>query len=231
VTKFLARPAKVVLSALAAPGLIRTINAIAIVSGLIAAAPISASADQTIIESFSLTIAPLVVPDFEGGQQSAMFSTTPFPLFAPTSGTLDTVRAVISGTLTAASIAENPSVKIGLYSPRSSHSGILSIDIDDYNIIAPGMIDLSLSGQSIINDPFQGTGNGELILLVGTVDPPNTTVLQSDGPLTGSVVYLYSPALSASAPEMSTWAMLLVGSAGLGFAGYRSSRKKTAIEL
>jgi hypothetical protein len=195
----------------------RTIDAVAIIAGLIASAPISACADQTIIESFSLTIPPLVVPTTDFGQ-SAMFSTTPFPLFAPTSGTLDSVSAVISGALTAASIAENPSVKIGLFSPQFSHGGILPIDIEDYNIIPPGMIDLSLSGKPI-NDPFEGTGNGELILFVGTVDPPNTTVIQSDGPLTGSITYLYSPTLTASAPEMSTWAMMLIGFAGLAFLG------------
>jgi hypothetical protein len=197
----------------------RAIDAVAIVAGFIASAPISASADQTIIESFSLTIPPLVVPDFEGGQQSATFSTTPFPLFAPTSGTLDTVSAAISGALTAASIAENPSVRIGLFSPQFSHGGNLPIDVEEYNIIPPGMIDLSLSGLAI-NDAFQGTGNGELILVVGTVDPPNTTVIQSDGPLTGSITYLYSPTLKVSTPEMSTWAMMLVGFAGLALVGW-----------
>jgi hypothetical protein len=41
-----------------------------------------------------------------------------------------------------------------------------------------------------------------------------------------------TPAISISGvPETSTWAMLLLGFAGLGFAGYRSSRKKTAIEV
>jgi hypothetical protein len=196
----------------------RTIGAVAIVAGLIASAPISACADQTIIESFSLTIPPLVVPEFGGGRQPAMFSTTPFPLFAPTFGTLDSVSAVISGVLTAASIAENPSVKIALFSPQFSDGGILPIDIQNYNIIPPGMIDLSLSGTAS-NDPFQGTGNGDLILLVGTADPPNTTVIQSDGPLTGSITYLYSPTLTASAPEMSTWAMMLIGFSGLAFLG------------
>jgi hypothetical protein len=35
---------------------------------------------------------------------------------------------------------------------------------------------------------------------------------------------LHSPAI----PEPSTWAMMLVGFAGLGFAGYRVSRKTAA---
>jgi hypothetical protein len=35
---------------------------------------------------------------------------------------------------------------------------------------------------------------------------------------------LYSPA-ETPVPESSTWAMMLVGFAGLGFAGYRRSRR------
>jgi hypothetical protein len=33
----------------------------------------------------------------------------------------------------------------------------------------------------------------------------------------------------ASVPEPSTWAMMLVGFAGLGFAGYRASRRTAAL--
>ena len=35
--------------------------------------------------------------------------------------------------------------------------------------------------------------------------------------------------LSVSTPEPSTWAMMVLGFAGLGFAGYRSSRKTSVI--
>jgi hypothetical protein len=35
--------------------------------------------------------------------------------------------------------------------------------------------------------------------------------------------------VSASAPEPSTWAMMLIGFAGLGFAGYRARRTATAV--
>jgi hypothetical protein len=35
--------------------------------------------------------------------------------------------------------------------------------------------------------------------------------------------------VAASTPEPSTWAMMILGFAGLGFAGYRKSRKAVAI--
>jgi hypothetical protein len=38
-----------------------------------------------------------------------------------------------------------------------------------------------------------------------------------------------SGGVTASTPEPSTWAMMILGFAGLGFAGYRASRKATAI--
>ena len=35
--------------------------------------------------------------------------------------------------------------------------------------------------------------------------------------------------VTASTPEPSTWAMMVLGFAGLGFAGYRKARKTVAI--
>ena len=35
----------------------------------------------------------------------------------------------------------------------------------------------------------------------------------------------YSPEVYGAVPEPSTWAMMLLGFAGLGFAGYRASRR------
>ena len=35
--------------------------------------------------------------------------------------------------------------------------------------------------------------------------------------------------LVAGVPEPSTWAMMLIGFAGLGFAGYRTSRKAVSV--
>ena len=35
--------------------------------------------------------------------------------------------------------------------------------------------------------------------------------------------------VTAAVPEASTWAMMLIGFAGLGYAGYRTSRKSAAL--
>jgi hypothetical protein len=45
-----------------------------------------------------------------------------------------------------------------------------------------------------------------------------------------SLVFSSNISLSSSIPESSTWAMLLLGFAGLGFAGYRKARlRNTAL--
>jgi hypothetical protein len=45
--------------------------------------------------------------------------------------------------------------------------------------------------------------------------------------LTGSITYDYTPA-TPPIPEPSTWAMMLVGFAGLGYAGWRAQRRTAA---
>jgi hypothetical protein len=59
----------------------------------------------------------------------------------------------------------------------------------------------------------------------------NTTIGSSNGLLTQIVTGLGNPAgeaFLAGVPEPSTWAMMLVGFAGLGYAGYRRARKASA---
>jgi hypothetical protein len=42
------------------------------------------------------------------------------------------------------------------------------------------------------------------------------------------VVVLDVTSTGSAVPESSTWAMMLLGLAGLGFAGYRASQKRAA---
>jgi hypothetical protein len=55
----------------------------------------------------------------------------------------------------------------------------------------------------------------------------NFTLISSSVP--GTPIFPASPTLTLSVPEPSTWAMMLIGFAGLGFAGYRASRRATAV--
>jgi hypothetical protein len=48
---------------------------------------------------------------------------------------------------------------------------------------------------------------------------------QGEIPGTGGISLDITDTLNVVVPEPSTWAMMLVGFAGLGFAGYRASRK------
>ena len=55
--------------------------------------------------------------------------------------------------------------------------------------------------------------------MVGYVDPENGFTAD----------YTSFDGLMFAAPEPSTWAMMVLGFAGLGFAGYRKARKTVAI--
>jgi hypothetical protein len=86
---------------------------------------------------------------------------------------------------------------------------------------------------------LQGAANGAT--LMGTFLAPNLGVqlnsLTIDGHLFGgeagdnfqfvSNAFIAQPALAAAVPEPSTWAMMLIGFAGVGFAAYRRTKKNT----
>ena len=68
----------------------------------------------------------------------------------------------------------------------------------------------------------------------GNPTPPSTdyygVVVGYTDPVNGFTAdYTSADGLMFSAPEPSTWAMMVLGFAGLGFAGYRSSRKALAV--
>jgi unsaturated chondroitin disaccharide hydrolase len=90
--------------------------------------------------------------------------------------------------------------------------------LDAENILGSlsSYFDLSASGESVLIDGFPGNG--------GT----NTALIYSDYYFTEALLRLQNAldgkpgwVLYSPVPEPSTWAMMLVGFAGLGFAGYR----------
>jgi hypothetical protein len=187
----------------------------AISTALIATAPISAAADQIITESFNVTIPNTVVPD--ANDISTLFDSTPFPLFAPTSGTLSSVSIAVSGAVTIVSLIANPEVAIGLEGDSQVKlvAGLQS-----------GTTNINLSGPDTTS-AYIGNGNGQVQLRVISGDiTPNASLIASDGPLNGLVTYTYTPpALTLAIPETPTWATMLIGFAVLGFAAHRATRK------
>jgi hypothetical protein len=195
----------------------RAISIAAIVTALIATAPISAAADQIITESFTLTIPNSPVPNDD--QPLAEFDSSPFPLFAPSIGNLESVNIALSGAVQVASLLTNPNIAIIFQGP-----GLALIHGDTPLITQPGTTNLNFSGPDKTSS-YIGTGNGIAFVVLGSADStPNASLIESNGPLNGTVTYTYTlPTLAV--PEAPTWATMFIGFASLAFAGRRAIRK------
>jgi hypothetical protein len=133
-----------------------------------------------------------------------------------TAGEITDVSGVISGLAneTISAVAANPNFPGAAYSPDGSfiynnlyHASGMNFDIDGLLFVTaenPGGY-WNLWGTS--------PGNYSLWESVGSYNYP----IQESGTLSVAAV-----------PELSTWAMLALGFAGLGFAGYRGSRRTAA---
>jgi hypothetical protein len=190
----------------------RAMSIAAVATALIAIAPIEAAADQTITESFSITIPNSTVPP----AQNPIIVSGSFPLFDPGIGKLDSVNVAVTGSVTVASLDENPNVLIQLFGFTNS--------ILNFDFFQSGTTDLKLSGSDVAAFYLGPRGGGQVFLRVSLFDTPANALIKSDGPLSGVVAYGYTPATLAI-PETPAWAMMLLGFAGLGYAGYRTSRK------
>jgi len=91
--------------------------------------------------------------------------------------------------------------------------------------LSSNYLDLGASGESVLIDGYPGgLGATNTALIYGDYYFTEALVRLQDV-LDGKPGWvLYSPV-----PEPSTWAMMLLGFAGLGFAGYRASRKTAAL--
>ena len=66
-----------------------------------------------------------------------------------------------------------------------------------------------------------------VILTEGLGGPTSDIIRLSDNPLNGAAMITFRS--DPIIPESSTWAMMIIGFAGLGFAAYRTSRKAVSI--
>jgi hypothetical protein len=172
--------------------------------------PLGASAATvTITQSFTITLNPAV--HFDGAHD--LFGGTLFDQFNPALGTLDTIRASISGpavleaefTFVALGLAVESGNRIG-HTQGFESNGDINVDLNAFAPFTPTFASLV------------GTGTTTLYLsLLGT---PGSFATSPEG-LQGTISYAYTPSV---VPESSTWALMSVGFAGLGLAGYHRAR-------
>ena len=195
----------------------RAMSLAAIVTMGIATAPFAASAaDQIITESFSVTIPGSSVPN--ASQPDAQFESTPFPLFAESTGLLESVAFTVTGAVKVVSLNEDPDVLLFL---RGQTPGSIGFG----QAVKAGTTSVMFSGDDHPTGAYIGSGNIQVRITLNTSDFPDTDLIESVGPLEGVVTYTYTPRTLAAIPETPTWAAMLVGFASLGFAGYRAKRK------
>jgi hypothetical protein len=178
----------------------RTLAFIALTAGVLATASAPASAAQ-FVENFTISVS---------GETDQHFLSSPFALFDPKLGTLLQVGESVTGPLTwsPGDSGERLLLVLGKTGASQFFFGSESGD--------PQVINVSLSGAGGFQDPlFVGFGTTQESLTVA--QSPGSGTLSGDS-LTGELTFTYTP---AAAPEASTWAMMLVGFAGLGYAAVR----------
>ena len=83
-------------------------------------------------------------------------------------------------------------------------------------------LDTSPSGEAVLTDGYTGTVHGTNTALIYGDYYFTEALLRLQNVLEGQPDWvLYSPAATSVVPEPATWTMMLLGFAGLGFAGYR----------
>jgi len=172
----------------------------------VAMTPLKASAN-TIVENFTIEIGGSTLEgDFDG---------TFFAPFNPSLGTLTEVSETVTGstTWTPGSVFADMQFVIQLFGDRQLFSATAAV---------PQSIDIDLGGTTNNSATLANyTGPDKLSETLTVAEDPAGVI--STATLSGSVTYTYTP---LPVPEPATWAMLLVGFAGLSLFGYRGFPRK-----
>jgi hypothetical protein len=181
----------------------------ALAAGVLAVTPIAVSAD-TIMETFTIDIS---------GDANQTFTSSMFAGFDPSLGALMGATVSLTGSTiwTSSSSPATLVMELSLPIPSSEFFPFLgepgdpqTVEIDMTGTAGPGAIgpDRQEEELSVSDSPGDGTLGSAV--------------------LRGTVTYTFTRAGSA-VPEPSTWAMMLVGFAGLGYAALRRKAAVPAI--
>jgi opacity protein-like surface antigen len=185
---------------------------VALAAAGLATAPIAASA-ATIMQSITIDI-----PTAASSDDNFMSST--FEGFDPKIGTLTSAQVYLTGSLTWA-----PGSPIGPFGAMLAL--ILAPPIPASQVFmsaTPDTIDVVLNG---VAAGF-AIGPGPQQELLEASDSSDGGSFTAGGVLSGTVTYTFTPAVP-TVPEPSTWALMLIGFAGLGYVALRRKGAVPAI--
>ncbi len=203
-------------------------------AGMLIAAPVTAVANT---EVFNFTIGL----SGSGGVISLLsssaltFHSSVFPLFDPTLGTLNSVSETIDGSLTwtTGRNFELSGGQSGAFGANLKLSDGTAAQTFKSFISNPQLIDIDLSGaDSNVADLLSLIGKGTTTTYLALSGSGTASQTLSATTLEGTLTYNYTAPTgvlaSAPVPEPSTWAMMLIGFAGLGYAAVRRKRTRRA---
>jgi hypothetical protein len=148
-----------------------------------------------------------------------------YVLFDPSLGTLNEVSQSITGSVTWTPGVDPSSLE--LFSRRLSQTSRQMFS--SASSTDPRIIDVDLESES--SDPetlSTFTGIGAIVSTFEARGTPRRPAGRLSGMLAGVVTYDYTPATPA-VPEPSTWAMMMVGFVGLGYAGYQKANARKGV--